>query len=94
MVAFDGHAVAPVILSGILPARGTSTGTHVHIARKYNGEWMLEEGMLALTGRLISHTGSAVSDATLATVVTACSVRTITALSTRKDHRYSRIILK
>lgn len=25
---------------------GTSTGTHVHIARKYNGEWMLAEGPL------------------------------------------------
>ncbi len=26
---------------------GTSTGTHVHIARKYNGEWVLAEGPLA-----------------------------------------------
>jgi LasA protease len=26
---------------------GTSTGTHIHIARKYNGEWMLAEGPLA-----------------------------------------------
>ncbi len=26
---------------------GTSTGTHIHIARKYNGEWMLAEGSLA-----------------------------------------------
>lgn len=26
---------------------GRSTGTHVHIARKFNGEWMLAEGMLA-----------------------------------------------
>jgi hypothetical protein len=26
---------------------GRSTGTHVHIARKYNGEWMLAEGALA-----------------------------------------------
>ena len=26
---------------------GTSTGTHVHIARKYNGEWILAEGPLA-----------------------------------------------
>jgi hypothetical protein len=23
---------------------GISTGTHVHIARKYNGEWMLADG--------------------------------------------------
>jgi hypothetical protein len=26
---------------------GRSTGTHVHIARKYNGEWILAEGVLA-----------------------------------------------
>ncbi len=26
---------------------GTSTGTHIHIARKYNGEWILAEGVLA-----------------------------------------------
>ena len=28
---------------------GHSTGTHVHIARKYNGEWMLAGGMLPFT---------------------------------------------
>jgi LasA protease len=26
---------------------GRSTGTHVHIARKYNGEWILADGALA-----------------------------------------------
>ena len=26
---------------------GTSTGTHIHIARKYNGEWILAQGTLA-----------------------------------------------
>ncbi len=26
---------------------GTSTGTHIHIARKYNGEWIAAEGALA-----------------------------------------------
>lgn len=26
---------------------GSATGTHVHIARKYNGEWMLADGVLA-----------------------------------------------
>jgi murein DD-endopeptidase MepM/ murein hydrolase activator NlpD len=26
---------------------GTSTGTHIHIARKYNGEWVQAEGALA-----------------------------------------------
>jgi hypothetical protein len=27
---------------------GSSTGTHVHVARKYNGEWILADGPLAL----------------------------------------------
>ncbi len=26
---------------------GEVTGTHVHIARKYNGEWILADGPLA-----------------------------------------------
>ncbi len=26
---------------------GTASGTHIHVARKYNGEWMLDEGLLA-----------------------------------------------
>ena len=26
---------------------GEATGTHVHIARKYNGEWIAAEGALA-----------------------------------------------
>jgi LasA protease len=39
---------------------GKSTGTHVHIARKYNGEWIMAEGPLAfnLEG-WIAHNGSA-----------------------------------
>jgi len=28
---------------------GSSTGTHVHIARKYNGEWMLASGDIPFT---------------------------------------------
>ena len=38
---------------------GSSTGTHVHIARKYNGEWMLAEGTLAfnLEGWVASNGG-------------------------------------
>jgi murein DD-endopeptidase MepM/ murein hydrolase activator NlpD len=38
---------------------GSSTGTHVHIARKYNGEWLAAEGMLPfnLEG-WIAHNGS------------------------------------
>jgi murein DD-endopeptidase MepM/ murein hydrolase activator NlpD len=56
---------------------GTSTGTHVHVARKYNGEWMLAGGMLAfnLEG-WIAHNGEQVYLGTLtrdAQVVTACT---------------------
>ena len=38
---------------------GTSTGSHIHIARKYNGEWILAEGPLAfnLEG-WVAHNGS------------------------------------
>ena len=38
---------------------GRATGTHVHIARKYNGEWVLADGVLAfnLEG-WIAHNGS------------------------------------
>jgi hypothetical protein len=28
---------------------GVSTGTHTHIARKYNGEWMLADGPIPFT---------------------------------------------
>ena len=28
---------------------GTATGTHIHLARKYNGEWMLADGALPFT---------------------------------------------
>jgi hypothetical protein len=40
--------------------RGKSTGTHVHIARKFNGEWMLAEGPLGfnLEG-WVAHNGAA-----------------------------------
>ena len=38
---------------------GRTTGTHIHLARKYNGEWILAEGVLAfnLEG-WIAHNGS------------------------------------
>ena len=52
------------------------TGTHVHIARKYNGEWILADGPLAfnLEG-WIAHNGSREYRGTLTrsgVVVTAC----------------------
>jgi LasA protease len=45
---------------------GRTTGTHVHIARKYNGEWMLADGVLAfdLEG-WIAHNGSQAYQGTL-----------------------------
>lgn len=37
---------------------GTATGTHVHIARKYNGEWMLADGPIPFTlDGWIAHAG-------------------------------------
>lgn len=55
---------------------GRVTGTHVHVARKYNGEWILADGPLAfnLEG-WIAHNGSRAYLGTLtrgATVITAC----------------------
>jgi hypothetical protein len=52
------------------------TGTHVHIARKYNGEWILADGPLAfnLEG-WIAHNGSREYKGTLTrggAVVIAC----------------------
>jgi murein DD-endopeptidase MepM/ murein hydrolase activator NlpD len=46
---------------------GSSTGTHVHIARKYNGEWILAGGTLAfnLEG-WVAQSGSKAYDGTLA----------------------------
>lgn len=38
---------------------GHATGTHVHIARKYNGEWMLADSVVPLTmNGWITHNGS------------------------------------
>ena len=55
---------------------GRVTGTHVHVARKYNGEWILADGPLAfnLEG-WVAHNGSKAYEGTLtrgAAVITAC----------------------
>jgi hypothetical protein len=55
---------------------GTSTGTHIHVARKYNGEWILADGTLAfnLEGWL-AHNGDLPYQGTLtrfSQTVTAC----------------------
>jgi murein DD-endopeptidase MepM/ murein hydrolase activator NlpD len=55
---------------------GRVTGTHVHIARKYNGEWMLAGGVLPLVmDGWTAHEGSTAYKGTLtrgSLVVTAC----------------------
>jgi LasA protease len=56
---------------------GRTTGTHVHLARKFNGEWILAEGPLAfdLEG-WIAHNGSQEYQGTLtrySATVTACT---------------------
>lgn len=45
---------------------GRTTGTHIHIARKYNGEWILADGVLAfnLEG-WIAHNGDSAYEGTL-----------------------------
>ena len=56
---------------------GIATGTHVHIARKYNGEWILADGPLPfnLSG-WIAHEGKRIYEGTLTKdgkTVTACT---------------------
>ena len=55
---------------------GRVTGTHVHVARKYNGEWILADGPLAFTlDGWVTHNGSTAYQGTLTrggAIVTAC----------------------
>jgi len=82
-VATDGRAQLGALLKAGDPVGhpscegGVSTGTHVHIARKYNGEWVPAEGVLAfnLEGWIVQN-GSQPYLGTLARnsqVVTACT---------------------
>lgn len=59
---------------------GTSTGTHIHIARKYNGEWMPAEGVAGILAfdleGWVPHNGDQQYEGTLTRntqVVTACT---------------------
>jgi len=81
-LATDGRAVVGMEVEAGQPLGhpscegGTSTGTHVHIARLYNGEWILAEGPLAfnLEG-WVAHNGAAPYLGTLTRfgrTVTAC----------------------
>ena len=55
---------------------GSSTGTHVHVARKYNGEWILADGPLAFDFEgWVVHNGEKVYKGTLTRgplTITAC----------------------
>ena len=45
---------------------GSSTGTHVHIARKYNGEWISADGPLPFTlSGWVVHQGTKVYEGTM-----------------------------
>jgi hypothetical protein len=56
---------------------GEATGTHIHVARKYNGEWILADGPLGFDlGGWIVHEGEAPYLGTLTRegiTVTACT---------------------
>lgn len=56
---------------------GEATGTHIHIARKYNGEWILADGPMSFNlGGWIVHEGTAAYLGTLTRnglTVTACT---------------------
>lgn len=81
-VATEGRAVVGAVLETGDPIGypscegGRTTGTHIHIARKYNGEWILADGSLAfnLEG-WIAHNGTDAYRGTLtrhSRVITAC----------------------
>lgn len=56
---------------------GRSTGTHVHISRKYNGEWMLADGAVPFNlDGWVAHNGQAAYEGSLTrytTIIRACT---------------------
>lgn len=66
---------------------GISTGTHIHIARKYNGEWIPADGPLPFNlGGWVAHAGQAAYKGTLSrdeVTLTACTCSNSTSLITR-----------
>lgn len=67
---------------------GLSTGTHLHIARKYNGEWIPADGPLPFNlGGWIAHAGDAPYKGTMTRdgqTVTACTCSNAATFITRK----------
>ena len=68
---------------------GFSTGTHLHIARKYNGEWVPADGPLPFNlGGWIAHAGEEAYKGTLTRdgeTVTACTCSNAPSFITRGD---------
>ncbi|MFN2158480.1 MAG: hypothetical protein ACK2TW_00875 [Anaerolineales bacterium] len=68
---------------------GHSTGTHLHIARKYNGEWVPADGPLPFNlGGWIAHNGEEAYQGTLTRAgqsVTACTCSNAKSFITRGD---------
>ena len=66
---------------------GDATGTHTHIARKYNGEWMLADGPIPLDiGGWQAHRGDNPYEGSLTNgdvIATACTCGSYTTLVTR-----------
>jgi LasA protease len=71
------HVKAGDVLGHPSCERGKATGTHVHMARKYNGEWILADGPLAfdLEGWIVHSSGTAYLGTLtrFAQTVTACT---------------------
>jgi len=69
---------------------GHSTGTHLHIARKYNGEWVPADGPLPFNlGGWIAHNGEEAYKGTLTRAgqtVTACTCSNASSFITRGDN--------
>jgi len=68
---------------------GHSTGTHIHLARKFNGEWVPADGPLPFNlGGWIAHNGAAAYKGTLTRdgkTVTACTCSNAASFVTRTD---------
>jgi LasA protease len=68
---------------------GYSTGTHIHIARKYNGEWVPADGPLPFNlGGWIAHADERAYKGTLTrdgVTVTACTCSSAATFITRTD---------
>jgi LasA protease len=69
---------------------GFATGTHIHIARKFNGEWVPADGPLPFNlGGWIAHAGNKAYEGTLTRdgqTITACVCSNYLTFITRTDN--------